>query len=191
MDRANGPIVRFRIMSARSTLSTLYVPVLAVLASTLALAGCGGGTPPPDDPTDKADTMAPDEGRETHGSTETEPVADEPKALSYGAKKTTDPGVADDYTLTQKDCVELGKQYVVVQKADQMAQLNPKLSADQKATAEKNIDKVVQPMGDRWADGCISSLVGNVAERKRLECAMRAKTVKAFDDCLNGEMPAE
>jgi hypothetical protein len=167
-------------MNGRSLLSTLTFSTLISLGAL----GCGASTPPPDDVTAHSDS-APDNGPGDSSAT-AEP---EPKPLSHGAKKTTDDGAADDYTLTEKDCVELGKQYVVVQRADQIAGLDKRLTDKQREQATKNIDAVVEKMGEPWANGCIESLVGKVAERKRLECAMAAKSVKAFDDCLNAEAP--
>lgn len=178
-------------MNGRSLLSTLATPALATTFATmisLGALGCGGSTPPPEDATSQNDSAPDDGASEPHEAT-TEPAAPEPKPLSHGAKKITDEGAADDYTLTEKDCIELGKQYVAVQRADQIAGLDKRLTDKQREQAVKNIDAVVQKMGEPWANGCIESLVGKVAERKRLECAMAAKTVKAFDECLNGENP--
>ncbi len=178
-------------MNDRSLLSTVTASGLALLlvsVLSIAASGCGASTPPPDDATSQNEASPDNEGNESsRGSSE--PAEPEPKPLSHGAKKTTDDGSADDYTLTQKDCIELGKQYTAVQRADQVAGLNPKLTDKQREQVLKNIDDVVGKMGETWADGCITSLVGKVAERKRLACAMVAKTVKAFDDCLNAEAP--
>jgi hypothetical protein len=168
-------------MNGRSLLSTLTFATLI----TLGALGCGASTPPPDDATSQNDS-APDNGTNEGSNDTAEP---EPKPLSHGAKKTTDDGAGDDYTLTEKDCIELGKQYVAVQRADQVATLDKRLTDKQREQAVKNIDAVVEKMGEPWAEGCISSLVGKVAERKRLQCAMASKSVKAFDECLNAEQP--
>ncbi|MDI3287891.1 hypothetical protein [Polyangium sp. 15x6] len=178
-------------MNGRSLLSTLAAPALATTFATilsLAALGCGASTPPPEDATNQNDS-APDDGASEPREATAEPPEPEPKPLSHGAKKITDEGAAADYTLTEKDCIELGKQYVAVQRADQIAGLDKRLTDKQREQAVKNIDAVVGKMGEPWANGCIESLVGKVAERKRLECAMAAKSVKAFDECLNGEDP--
>jgi len=171
-------------MNGRSLLSTLTFATLISLGAV----GCGAPTPPPDDATSQSDSAS-DDGPSNSSGASSDTAEPEPKPLSHGAKKTTDDGAADDYTLTQKDCVELGKQYVAVQRADQIAALDKRLTDKQREQATKNIDAVVEKMGEPWANGCIESLVGKVAERKRLECAMASKSVKAFDDCLNAEAP--
>ena len=98
-----------------------------------------------------------------------------------------DDSIPDDYELTPGDCDALGKQYGRLARGDQLAALNPKLSAAQREQAETNIDRAIAPLETRRIDGCASSLAGKATERKLLKCAMDAKTVKAFDICLNGE----
>lgn len=70
-----------------------------------------------------------------------------------------------------------------------MATLSPKLTAAQKEQGEKSIDAAVSKLGEGWENGCRTSLVGGVVDRERLKCAMASKTVKAFDECINGEPP--
>lgn len=112
------------------------------------------------------------------------------KEMPHGPKSTNDGNsVPEDYTLTDRDCIELAKHYVVVQKSDQMVALSPKLSTAQKEQAEKSITDAVVKLGENWENGCRSSLVGGVVDRNRLKCAISSKTVKAFDECINGEPP--
>ncbi len=109
------------------------------------------------------------------------------KEMPHGAKSTNDGNsVPEDYTLTDRDCIELAKQYTVVQKADQMVALSPKLTTAQKEQAEKSITDAVTKLGENWENGCRSSLVGGVVDRNSLKCAMSSKTVKGFDECING-----
>ena len=136
MDTGLEMIEACSAMLVRSSLSTLRS--LGVLPLVFAMFACGGGqTPNPDTPdTHEAN---PDEGG---GMIKEEPdVSKEPAndtiAMPHGAKKTNDSEV-DDYTLTERDCVELGKHYVVVQRADQVKALDPKLTTKQRETAEKN-----------------------------------------------------
>jgi hypothetical protein len=74
-----------------------------------------------------------------------------------------------------------------VTRADQVGALDPKLTAKQRAQTEERIDQVATKMGNDWVQSCQASLVGRVAERKRLSCALEARSVKAFDTCINGE----
>jgi hypothetical protein len=119
---------------------------------------------------------------------------EEPKqnVLSSGVKGSEgkDNSIPDDYTLTERDCDTLGKQYGAVARSDQLAALNPKLSDKQRAVAEANIDKGVGVIESQWIDSCIKSLAGKVADRSALKCAMGAKTVSAFQVCLGDTGPS-
>ena len=169
--------------------SLLVSTTSLLLACSLALAsaGCGGSTPPPDDASShNADTGSDTSGENGSADTKSAEPDNDTKSFSHGAKKMDGDAVPDDYTLTQHDCAELGKQYVGVQRADQVAKLDAKLSEKQREQALKSIDGVVGKMGDPWTNGCIESLAGKVVDRKSLNCAMESKTVKGFDECLNG-----
>lgn len=161
------------------------------LAAAL-LSGCGsssnrdGANTPDDVASSSNDSMG------SGSSTKTDQPEHDTKEMSHGAKSTNDGNsVPEDYSLTDRDCIELGKHYVVVQKADQMAALSPKLSTAQRDQAEQSITSAVTKLGDNWENGCRSSLVGGVVDRNTLKCAMGAKTVKEFDECLNGPPPAK
>jgi hypothetical protein len=124
---------------------------------------------------------------------EAQPEAEpKPQVLSSGVKGSEgkDNGIPDDYTLTERDCDTLGKQYGAVARSDQIAALHPKLGEKQRAVAETNIDKGVGVMESQWIDTCIKSLVGKIADRSALKCAMGAKTVNAFKVCLNDDSPS-
>jgi hypothetical protein len=166
-----------------------------LLSSTLLitplLLGCGsssnrdGGNTPDDVSSSSSDGSDPPKD-----SAKTDEPANDTKEMPHGAKSTNDGNsVPEDYTLTDRDCIELAKHYGVVQKADQMVALSPKLSTAQKEQAEGSIDAAVTKLRDGWENGCRTSLVGGVVDRERLKCAMGAKSVKAFDECINGEPP--
>lgn len=180
MDTTEKRIEDFSVMAPRS----LYAPLL--LALSLASFACGGSTPPPDTAGSQGADTPHDEGGGTQEAGKTEEPANDTKEYSHGAKKMDGDAVPEDYSLTERDCVELGKQYVAVQRADQVAKLDAKLTDKQREQALKSIDGVVGKMGEPWANGCIESLAGKVVDRKSLDCAMSSKTVKAFDECLNG-----
>lgn len=93
----------------------------------------------------------------------------------------------DTYELTPSDCDALGRQYGVAARADQMSALSPKISEKQRAATAAQVDKVVTKLEDGWIAGCQTSLVNKAVDRTAIKCAMAAKTVKAFDVCLNGE----
>jgi hypothetical protein len=185
MDTREKPIKSATAMNVRHLCfgSTLLIATL--------LSGCGsssnrdGGNTPDDVSSSSSDGS--DSPKDTAKSDQ---PANDTKEMPHGPKSTSDGNsVPEDYTLTDRDCIELAKHYGVVQKADQMASLNPKLSAAQKEQAEGSIDSAVTKLREGWENGCRTSLVGGVVERGRLKCAMASKSVKAFDECINGEPP--
>ena len=164
----------------------------SVILAVALLSGCGsssnrdGGNTPDDVDSSAKEGTGSDS---THTAKSDQPDNDT-KEMPHGPKSTNDGNsVPEDYTLTDRDCIELAKHYGVVQKADQMVVLSPKLSTDQKAQAEKSIDDAVVRLRENWENGCRTSLVGGVVDRSRLKCSMSAKSVKGFDECINGEPP--
>ncbi len=160
-------------------------PLLALIAALVL--GCSSSTPKPaegpGDPSEVSGLGASSAPASTDTGDEAPPPP--PGMLKSGPAK--DDSIPDDYELTPGDCDALGKQYGRLARGDQLAALNPKLTAAQRETAETNIDRAITPLESRWIEGCASSLVGKATDRKLLKCAMDAKTVKAFDVCLNGE----
>jgi hypothetical protein len=111
---------------------------------------------------------------------------DEPKKASG-----PEAWVPDDYSLTAGDCAELGRKLADLIRSDARAALDPKLSAKQREQGEASIDRAAEHREREWLDTCRGSLVGKIVDRTALQCAMRAGTVKAFDECLNGPPPAK
>jgi hypothetical protein len=169
----------------------LLAPVL--LAALTALAACAGSEKPPETPEsadgekkaapkdDPAADKTPPEGGADQGS-------DAPASPGAPPKPAVDKSMSlDTYELTPADCESLGKQYGEVARSDQMAALSPKLSAKQRDATAAQVDKVVSGLEDKWIAGCQASLVNKAVDHDALKCALSAKTVKAFDVCLNGE----
>jgi hypothetical protein len=164
------------------TLPLLFWAAAALAASLL---GCGGSTPPPENPDDAQAPLGADEPApswDDSSSAEPEPG---PAEAAEPQKPTVDDTIPDDYEMLRGDCRQLGGQLAALTRSDQMANVSPKLSAAQRAQAEKNIGEVADRLGAQWASTCESSLVGKVVDRRALKCAMDAKTVKDFDACLN------
>jgi hypothetical protein len=118
-------------------------------------------------------------------------VASTTVAAPSAPKMTGDVGAnqPDDYTAQEVDCVELGKAYGNVTRADLEGQLSSKLNPKQRATAQKSIDTAATKMETQASNACRNSMLGNVVDRASLKCAIDAKTAKAFDACLNGAPP--
>jgi len=167
--------------------------VLAVgffVAPSLALLGlfaCSEAAKPPETPETPAASAGPSASSESSASPE--PGAADP---AMPGKVVNDAKVdksmsLDTYELTPSDCEALGKQYGVAARADQMSALSPKISEKQRSATAAQVDKVVSKLEDSWIAGCQTSLVNKAVDRGAIKCAMAAKTVKAFDVCLNGE----
>lgn len=154
--------------------------------STAALSACAPPTKPPETPDPPAATTEADPSPPASP----EAGADKGAAPSPGAKPPA-PDVdksmsLDTYEMTPADCNALGKQYGLVARNDQMAGLSPKLSEKQRAATAAQIDKVVGKLEDTWTNGCHASLVNKAVDHDAINCALAAKTVKAFDVCING-----
>jgi len=169
----------------------------STLVATL-LSGCGSssngdGAHSPDDVSSPSVNDGTSSDSTPKDSAKTDRPDHDTKAMPRAPKSTNEPdSVPDDYTLTDRDCIELAKHYAVVQKADQLAEVNPKLTnatTAQKEQADKTITDAVTKLAESWENGCRTSLVGGVVDRRRLKCAMSAKSVKGFDECINGELP--
>ncbi|HSN99557.1 MAG TPA: hypothetical protein VLS89_14785, partial [Candidatus Nanopelagicales bacterium] len=150
------------------------------------LLGCGASTPPPEAPEPEIAEPVPAEPEPP-----SEEAAPEEAPPAPGVKSIGDGSIPDDYEMLRGDCVQLGRQLAALTRADQLALLSPKLTAAQRAQADKNITDVANRIGDKWITGCEESLVGKVVDRKSLQCGMEARTVKAFDECLNAQSPQE
>ena len=171
---------------------------LLALSSALALVtllGCGSSTPPPDDPLSNAD---PGPGTDTAGGGDQTAPSDTPPATDPEPSKGAEPkknlansenSIPDDYLVTHGDCVLLGKQFGVVTRNDQVANLSPKLTEKQRAQAEKSIDEGSMKTGEKFAESCQKSIAGNHGDAKALKCALNAKSAKEFDACLNAAAP--
>ena len=171
----------------------LFFFTLASATITLALlSGCGSssnrdGGNTPDDVSSSANETT---GSDSTPTAKTNKPDNDTNEMPHGPKSTNDGNsVPEDYTLTDRDCIEMAKHYGTVQKADQMVTLSPKLSTAQKEQAEKSIDDAVVRLRENWENGCRTSLVGGVVDRARLKCSMTAKSVKGFDECINGDLP--
>jgi len=116
-------------------------------------------------------------------------TADDPKPIPApkvtGAASAGPEGPATR-EITQNDCRTLAQKYGSLTRSDEEAKLSPKLTQIQRNTAAGNIEKGAQTLADRWEGGCSKDLAGKFASEEALQCSMGAKTVSAFDVCLNG-----
>jgi hypothetical protein len=152
----------------------------AVLA--MMLLGCSA-TPPPADP-----TTAPPSTDAPPAASEEPAASASPDAEPAPAPKTPQ-SIPDDYVISNTDCDALGKRLGEVTRSDELAKVDPKLKPAQRDKAMHSIDEAASKIESQWIASCEKSLVGKVGDPKALKCANDAKSVKAFDTCLNGESP--
>jgi len=96
------------------------------------------------------------------------------------------PSAPVDRELTHRDCRAMADKFAALTRSDEEAKLNPKLSEAQRESAHRAFAEAAQILAERWSTSCESNLVGKIASEESLRCAMSAKTVAAFDVCLNG-----
>ncbi len=165
--------------------------VLFVCALAFA-AGCSSN-PKADDPTKQTDgsgqtdaTEPTDPGPSGSGETATPTASAMPTGVKMtGGEHNPDNSVPDDYSLVERDCVDLGKKLGDLWRADLRKSLSPKLNDKQREKAEASIQDAATKKEDDWANGCIKSLVGKSVDPKSLKCAFDSKDLKAFEACLN------
>ncbi|MFO0586691.1 MAG: hypothetical protein U0441_04100 [Polyangiaceae bacterium] len=167
-------------MAKLSWLTSLCALILAI--------GCSSN-PKADDPSKagegsgQGDPTATDPG----SSTDETSVGQTSTPVAMGTVKRTDDenSVPDDYSLVERDCVDLGKKLGDLWRADLRASLSPKLNDKQREKAEQSIQEGASKKEEDWANGCIKSLVGKNVDPKVLKCAFDSKDLKTFEKCLN------
>ena len=114
-----------------------------------------------------------------------------PPKTTYPAGANSSPAIgnAADHELTNGDCRALGDKYRSVTITDQEQKLQVELRPEQREQGEKAIADAADKLSTRWTDSCQRDLVGKFAPEEALKCAMAAKTVAAFDACLNAPPP--
>lgn len=159
--------------------------VLAAVVATASLAGCAAGTKEAE-PAATSDMKEPEIMPEATAD-DPQPIP-APNVTAGGVTGAASAGPAGPATreITQNDCRTLAQKYGSLTRSDEEAKLSPKLTQTQRNTAAGNIERAAQTLADRWEGGCSKDLAGKFASEEALKCSMGAKTVSAFDVCLNG-----
>ncbi|MGK4006711.1 hypothetical protein WMF31_29085 [Sorangium sp. So ce1036] len=158
---------------------------------SIVLLGCAGAPPPPAEQPEPApaEAPAPSAAPTPEAASGAEAPVAEPSAASSApeapAAPRRDDSVPDDYALMRGDCVELGKQLTALTRSEQVAALSARLTAEQRSETEKRIDAVAATLGEQYAQACEQN-VGKHVDPRSLKCAFDARSVKAFEACLNG-----
>jgi hypothetical protein len=135
--------------------------------------GCAGATPPPAEPSDDPSTAEPDPVHE--------PAREAPRDTRPAAIVGS-----DDYELSHRDCRALAVAYGRAWMNDELEKLaQRKLEAARHDEAAAEIQQGGAEMRDNWLGEC-EKTVGSPYRHESLACAVKAKTMKAFDDCWQG-----
>jgi hypothetical protein len=164
-------------------------------AVSTSLFGCAGSPPPPADQPEPAqvEERAPPAEPAPTPARKAEPADAETSSVEGGEPRATErpeDSVPDDYTIMHGDCAQLGKKFAALTRAEQVAALSPKLTTEQRTQTEQRIDVVAGKLGEQYAQTCEKN-VGRSVNPRSLKCAFDARSVKAFDECLNGPPPSK
>jgi hypothetical protein len=140
-----------------------------VFALALAISACSSSSGDPVAPT---------------GAPEPKPTAVPTASTASTSDAAVDPNASRELSAT--DCRALAGKYNALTRSDEMAKLPAGLTPEQVAVAARQLEAGAEILSTRWENGCVESLVGKESPEANLKCAMSAKTVAAFDVCLNG-----
>lgn len=144
----------------------------------ICLWGCAHDAPPP---------AAPDGGEPPASEpARAEPAAPAAREAPPEVPEPTATVGSDDYELSHRDCRALARAYGrawVNDELEKLAALNLEPARREEAATE--IDQDGAEMHDNWLREC-EKTVGTAYRHESLACAMKAKTMKAFDDCWQG-----
>ncbi len=173
-----------RRITARTALTSLTsLTALAALVGGLYLAACSGSQPKPQDdpepwatePTEPASD--PEPADDPADDPVDEPTDDPPPKKAEPAN--------DDYDMTYRDCQALAGTYGRAWERAEREKLEKKnFKPKLYETALKNVQKAAQQAHDNWLQEC-EGTVGSPFLYNRLKCALKAKTVERFNDCLD------
>lgn len=159
----------------------------AIVAS--ALLGCSAAPPKQANEPDPISTPDPNDDPVETDDPDPVPVAS-PLSPKPSDKPTPDPG-SDDYEINIRDCEALARAYAGAWLNDEKAELDDKgLKKAQYDKLWSQIQEDSQGMFDNYFDQC-GKTVGTTYLHSRLKCAIKAKSMKRFDDCLEGRAASD
>ena len=160
---------------------------------TLALAGIlvastcvGCSTAPPKQANEPDPISMPDPVDDPVATEDPDPVPiDSPLSPEPSDKPKPDPG-SDDYEINIRDCEALARAYAGAWLNDEKTALDDKgLNKAQYDKVFAQIQEDSEGMFDNYFDQC-GKTVGTTYLHSRLQCAIKAKSMKRFDDCMEG-----
>jgi hypothetical protein len=111
----------------------------------------------------------------------------EPSDTPAAPKPKAQPA-SDDYEITYRDCAALGQAYGRAWLGDEMTKLNDKkLKQKQFDSVAAKLQEDSVGMAEQYQGEC-DKTVGTAYLRTRLACALKAKHMARFNDCMDGKV---
>lgn len=151
------------------------------LAVGLNLVGCGGSPPP-------AEETTPQPAAEPSPAPAEPEAADAPEPAAPSTPKG--PSTVDnntDYEIGERDCRALAAAYAESWRLDELAKVPAGMSPSERTEVENELDGSSKEMREQYLGQCRNT-IGTAYPYDNLKCAMKAKSMKRFDDCMAGKL---
>ncbi len=165
--------------------------IVWVVGLALAGGGCSGTSKKKADDADSSWDMdgsdpEPASDGETPPETRGDDDDDDDASAPKPKPKPKPPTRADDYEINHTDCDALARAYGGAWENDEMKKLNArKLPEKQFEKAAADVKKSGAEMATNWREECYKT-VGTAYLRSRLQCAVKAKSLERFNNCMDG-----
>lgn len=91
-----------------------------------------------------------------------------------------------DYEISERDCRALSAAYARSWRNDEFAKVPDGMAAADRDKAQADIEAGSAEMKDQYLGQCLGT-VGTAYPLNNLKCALKAKSMKRFDDCMSGQ----
>jgi len=99
--------------------------------------------------------------------------------------------VPEDYLITYQDCEALAGNYGRVYRRAEADKVDEKtLTGKALENAQKLVDENTRTAQENWLSEC-QGIVETPQPRNNLKCAMKARTLQRFNDCMEGKLESE
>jgi len=159
------------------------IAALAALTS-----GCGGtSSQPPAEPDGTTVSASGPSAVASSGPTE----APEPTASpAQGPPPTKGPSTVannQDYEISDRDCHALATVYAEAWRLDEQKKIPEGVAEAQRTELETELEGSSAEMREQYLGQCRNT-VGTAYPYDNLKCALKAKTMQRFDDCMVGKI---
>ena len=150
------------------------------LIVALGLGGCGGApSSPPPEPSPEPDA-APAAVEPDRAVTDTPDPAPAPRAPSNVENN-------QDYEISDRDCRTLAAAYAEAWRLDEIEKIPAGMSPSQRDEVDSDLATSSTEMREQYLGQC-QNTVGTAYPYDNLKCAMKAKSMQRFDDCMAGKL---